>query len=115
VIVASTNDEWTSTAIKAQVGDLLVIIASGEVTLGQWSSAATAAGLTSGDGTLMGKLGVGAPFAVGAKAVIQVESEGLFKLMVRDNVRSDNDGAFEVMVLHIPSGAIPEAQVVEAE
>ncbi len=115
VMVAATNDEWTPTEIKVQAGDLLVIITSGNVAIGAYSGEVDADGNASGEGALIGKIGVGAGFTVGDRTVIPVDAEGTFKLKVKDGVYSDNRGQFEVMVLHIPAGAIPEPVVVTAE
>ncbi len=115
VIVASTNDEWTSTKLRIMEGDIIVIIAAGTVRVGEWTGDVDADGASNGDGALYGKIGVGAGFLVGAKNVWVSDNEGTLKLKIRDGVYSDNSGNFEVRVIRIPPEAIPDSEIVEAD
>jgi hypothetical protein len=115
VIVASTNDEWTSTRMRIMEGDLIVILASGTIRIGEWTGDVDANGTSGGEGALHGKIGVGAGFYLGSKNVWVSDTEGILKLKIRDGVYSDNSGNYEVTVLRIPPGAVPNPETVEAE
>jgi hypothetical protein len=107
--VAGTNDEWTPTSVHAAYGDIILVLATGRVRIGQVMGEVGPVGTSSGDGALELKIGVGAAQRVGVKAfLIAVADTGEVKLRVRDSRYNDNSGSFEVSVIHIPADAIPE-------
>ena len=105
--IAATNDEWTPTSIEVSRGDVILVLAAGRIRIGQMSGEVGPNGNSSGDGVLQIKIGVGAGQRAGEKAFIVADQSGPVKLRVVDNRYSDNAGAFEVSVIHIPGSMIP--------
>lgn len=109
VTVNAANDEWKTSDISVEQGDLVIIETTGEVTVGSW------AGKTNADGTgrkslgrLTIKRGEGPPEQLGANAIFFSKSSGELKLRVFDTDYSDNEGAFTVTVRRIPACAVPQ-------
>ena len=112
VTVAASNDEWTTTGVTVQTGDILVANASGKVIVGSFIGGTDANGMGSGEGALEFKIGVTAGRAAGAHFFHNVTTPGELKFRVRDSRYQDNSGNFEVDLLIIPSEAIPSPSVV---
>jgi hypothetical protein len=105
--IAATNDEWTPTTIEVARGDIVLVLASGRIRIGQVSGEVGPTGNSSGNGLLQIKIGVGAGQRAGDKAFIIADQGGPVKLRVADTRYDDNAGAFEVSVIHIPGSMIP--------
>jgi hypothetical protein len=105
--IAATNDEWTPTSIEVARGDVILVLATGRIRIGQVSGEVGPNGNSSGSGVLQIKIGVGAGQRAGEKAFVIADQSGPVKLRVVDSRYSDNAGAFEVSVIHIPASMIP--------
>ena len=114
VVVASTNDEWTPSGITVRSGDLVVVMASGNIKVGEWTGVVSAYGAASGTGQLYAKTGPGAEFPVGASAAFYASESGALKLRVKDDVYTDNEGSFVVTALAVAPGNLPAPEVVRA-
>jgi len=102
---------WTETGITVKAGDMVSFQASGEITFGQ-SQGQTAGpdGNPAGHspnypvpalnvGTLIGKVGGGAPFGIGTNTQpIRMPASGRLMLGVNDNELKDNGGYFTVAI-----------------
>jgi len=102
---------WTDTRITVKAGDMVSFQASGEITFGQ-SQGQTAGpdGNPAGHspnypvpalnvGTLIGKVGGGAPFGIGTNTQpIRMPASGRLMLGVNDNELKDNGGYFTVTI-----------------
>jgi hypothetical protein len=109
VEVAATNDEWTPTSVTVARGDIILVLARGRIRVGQFVGEAGPAGIvSSGDGALHLKIGVGAGQRVGERAFLVADQPGQVKLRIHDSRRDDNSGSFQVNVIFIPAAAIPE-------
>jgi hypothetical protein len=108
VSVAATNDEWTPTPITLSPGDILLVLAGGRVRVGNVVGEAGPNGLSTGEGALQLKIGVGAGTRAGARAFVIAEQGGQVKLRIYDTRYNDNAGEFEVSLIQIPASAIPE-------
>lgn len=113
--VAGANDEWTSTTLKVVPGDILLIKASGEVTVGAYLGKTTPDGTQNGIGLLQLKIGASTVQRAGSMSYIIVTEIGTAKLRVYDTKYPDNSGEYKVEVIRIPSSLIPDAQPVIAE
>jgi hypothetical protein len=110
LIAVSALERWTDTAITVRAGDSITFEADGSIqmsgdrddTADPAGSARTAPGaLVRGAraGTLIARIGNGAPFAVGARRTIaRAPAGGRLYLGVNDDYLGDNAGEFEVMV-----------------
>ncbi len=105
--IAATNDEWSPTSIEVSRGDVILVLATGRVRIGQVSGEVGPNGNSTGSGVLQIKVGVGAGQRAGEKAFIIAEQSGPVKLRVADTRYDDNAGTFEVSVIHIPGSMIP--------
>lgn len=115
VKVSGGNDEWTDTGMKVEAGDLILVEASGEVTIGSWKGKVGANGEQgSENGRLMIKVGDGGGRKVGAKFFELAKDAGPVKLKVYDSKYDDNDGAFAVVVTRVPAAALPKAATAAA-
>ena len=113
--VAGANDEWTTTTLKVVPGDILLIKASGEVSVGSYLGNSTPDGIQNGIGQLQLKIGASSVQRAGSMSYIIVKETGVVKLRVNDTKYSDNSGEYAVEVIHIPALLIPEAQPVITE
>lgn len=113
--VAGGNDEWTTTTLKVAPGDILLIKATGSVTVGGFLGKTNPDGNNGGVGQLQMKIGATAVHPVGSVRYISVTEAGTAKLRVYDTNYQDNSGEYAVEVIHIPVSLIPEAQQVVAE
>ena len=106
------NAGWVSTARRVRRGNVVGFNVTGEVQLSTNSSdRARAAGTprtAPGSpmpnvyaGGLIGRIGNGAPFAIGDQASVPMPADGVLYLAVNDDERSDNSGEFIVQLRRI--------------
>ena len=110
MIPVSARDRWTDTGLTVRAGDSITFEADGTIQMsgdrgdtadpaGSRRSAPEALVRNSPAGTLIARIGNGAPFAVGARRTIaRAPANGRLFLGVNDDYLDDNDGEFEVMV-----------------
>lgn len=119
LLVDAKNDEWTSAQLKAQPGDMIIVIAEGEALLGSWLGKVGPAGFADNKanpaGRLEMKIGTGTVVVVGARWVGEMDAGGALKFRINDTTRGDNAGGYRVTLMAIPRAAIPPTVVVEAE
>lgn len=110
-IVVAANQQWVSTGISVGRNQTVQFQSSGEVRL-----SAEPADLASINGSatqryaagspmprvlagaLIGRVGNGAPFAIGSQTSVQMPAAGILYLGVNDNSPNDNEGHFNVVV-----------------
>lgn len=103
---------WVSTARRVRRGDVVGFNVTGEVQLStNPSDRAHAAGTprtAPGSpmpnvyaGGLIGRIGNGAPFAIGDQASVPMPGDGVLYLAVNDDERADNSGEFVVQLRRI--------------
>jgi hypothetical protein len=103
------NAGWVSTGMRVRRGEVIRFNTSGEVQLSTNSAdrarsagtPRTAAGAPVPNvnaGGLIGRIGNGAPFAIGDQASVPMPNAGLLYLAVNDDELSDNSGAFVVQL-----------------
>jgi hypothetical protein len=103
------NAGWVSTGMRVRQGDVVTFNTSGEVQLsdnaGDRARSAgtprTAPGAPLPNvyaGGLIGRIGNGAPFAIGDQASVAMPGNGLLYLAVNDDERGDNAGEFIVQL-----------------
>ncbi len=110
-ITVNAAQQWTDTGITVRRGDRLTFTASGDVNLGPGvssgiggSPAATNASMKyplqgAFIGALIGKIGTGAPFLIGANSQpIVMNNSGRLLLGVNDDHVPDNSGAYSVAI-----------------
>lgn len=109
-ITVPANQPWTSTGITVRKGQPLTFRTSGDVHLsGEPNDVANAGGKPgrfapnapvkqAPAGTLIGRIGDGAPFAIGTRTRILAPASGVLFLGVNDDGFNDNSGNFEVIV-----------------
>jgi len=109
IIPVSATDRWTDTGLTVRAGDSILIEANGSIQMsGNRSDTAAPAGsgrnapgaLVSNApaGVLIGRIGNGAPFAIGARRTVRAPVSGRLFLGVNDDYLDDNAGQFEAMV-----------------
>lgn len=114
--VDSKNDEWVSAKLKVKQGDLVLVFAKGTVKVGEFTGRVDANGDKAESwGRLQIKIGTGEIHTAGTQFMRVMEQDGSVKFRVWDTKYRDNDGKFEVVVFAIPTVAIPEPEVVEAD
>jgi hypothetical protein len=102
---------WTDTGITVRAGDMLSFDAAGEV---RWGRGAGDTASPNGNpastrssyplrsapvGTLIGRVGNSAPFLIGTSTgAIRMPTSGRLQLGVNDDNRTDNSGAFDVVI-----------------
>jgi len=108
-VLVQANQEWNDAGITVKKGDRVSFSTSGQISYGQGMTAGP-----DGDGTLrrpdypvaampvgglIGRVGNGTPFPIGANAQpIVMPNAGRLMLGVNDNEMGDNSGAFTVAV-----------------
>lgn len=103
------NAGWVSTGMRVRRGETISFNTSGEIQLstnpGDRARSAgtprTAAGAPVPNvnaGGLIGRIGNGAPFAIGDQTSVPMPNAGLLYLAVNDDELSDNSGAFVVQL-----------------
>lgn len=121
-----TNDEWTSSTVRCEEGDLLMIMVSGTVKFGEFvgvqgpgnNNVKIKIGTTGPRYLVLSSVQLipppdespGAPFAL-----LACRAAGTVKMMVADTKYGDNAGAFDVMILRMPKGSLPEPTVVKSD
>jgi PA-IL-like protein/EF hand len=110
LIPVSARDRWTDTGLTVRSGDTITFAADGTIQMsgergdtanpaGSRRSAPEALVRNSPAGTLIARIGNGAPFAVGARRTIaRAPASGRLYLGVNDDYLEDNDGEFRVTV-----------------
>ena len=110
LIPVSARDRWTDTGLTVRSGDSITFEADGTIQMsgergdtanpaGSRRSAPEALVRNSPAGTLIARIGNGAPFAVGARRTIaRAPANGRLYLGVNDDYLDDNDGEFRVTV-----------------
>jgi len=110
-VTVDARQPWTDSGITVNQGDHVVFLASGQIEFGR-SAGQTAdpngnAAQRSANypdptvpvGALLGKIGNGAPFAIGTQTQpLPMPASGRLMLGVNDNELGDNSGAFTVIV-----------------
>jgi hypothetical protein len=104
------NVPWTDTGVNVRAGDVLNITASGRVAFatGDWAAVSPDGNATvrrdtyplrgQPVGALIGRIGSGTPFLIGANARVSMPATGRLVLGVNDDERNDNSGAFKVVI-----------------
>jgi hypothetical protein len=108
--VQGTNDEWTSSTIKLERGDIVVVRAAGKVN----DASADGIGSSNVFGLMM-KVGTGAAQFVGSRKAFVAGADGVLKFRVNDTSFPDNKGAFTADVLVLRGRSLPDAVPVKAE
>lgn len=110
IIPVSATDRWTDTGLTVRAGDSISIEANGSIQMsgnrrdtaapaGSDRSAPGALVSNAPAGMLIGRIGNGAPFAIGARRTIaRAPASGRLFLGVNDDYLGDNAGQFEAMV-----------------
>ena len=110
-VVVPGNQQWVSSGISVRRGETVSFQSTGEIRLsGDPNDIAHVTGSTrqrySGSaplrenfvGALIGRIGNGAPFAIGDQTSIQMPATGVLWLGINDDVVSDNAGQFNVVI-----------------
>lgn len=113
--IAGANDEWTSTSLKVEPGDILLVRASGQIVVGSYLGRTGPDGTNNGIGLLQLKIGAATVINVGSMRYVPITEAGTAKLRVQDTNYRDNSGEFAVEVIRIPAAMIPEATPVVAD
>jgi hypothetical protein len=103
------NAGWVSTGMRVRRGETITFSTSGEVQLstngadraqsaGATRNAAGSPIPTVGAGALIGRIGNGAPFAIGNQTSVPMPNAGLLYLAVNDDELGDNTGGFVVQL-----------------
>lgn len=111
IVTVSGTDRWTDTGIVVRAGDNIVLDVDGTVQLSNDANdVASAAGSRSGRqandaplrdrpaGSLIARIGNGAPFFVGGRRTFRAQGSGRLYLGVNDDHLGDNSGEFRVAV-----------------
>lgn len=107
------NQQWTATNMMVRRGDRVLFTAEGEIQLSgdaddKASAAGSLKGLTAANaplpavlaGALIGRIGNGAPFAIGNQSLpLPMPGEGPLWLGINDDAVGDNSGALVVRVI----------------
>ena len=112
VITVSSRQLWTATGLRVQQGERLGLQATGQIRLSAAGLTASPDGSGQNDqgaplpqafsGALIGRIGNGRPFGIGAQTQIEMPESGQLFLGVNDSVLTDNDGAFRVEIRRAP-------------
>lgn len=110
-IVVAANQQWVSTGITVGRNQTVQFQSSGEVRLsGEQADLASVNGSATQRyaagaplprvlaGALIGRVGNGAPFAIGSQTSVVMPAAGILYLGVNDNSPNDNEGHFNVVV-----------------
>jgi hypothetical protein len=103
------NAGWVSTGMRVRRGEVITFNTTGEIQLstntadraGSAGTPRTAAGAPLPNvnaGGLIGRIGNGAPFAIGNQVSVPMPNAGLLYLAVNDDELSDNTGEFVVQL-----------------
>lgn len=110
-VVVPGNQQWVSSGLTVRRGEVLTFQSTGEVRLsGDPNDVAGVAGARSQRyagasplpqnfaGALIGRIGNGAPFAIGDQTSITMPAAGVLWLGINDDVVADNAGQFNVVI-----------------
>ena len=110
-VVVPGNQQWVSSGLTVRRGEVLMFQSTGEVRLsGDPNDLAGVAGARSQRyagasplpqnfaGALIGRIGNGAPFAIGDQTSITMPAAGVLWLGINDDVVADNAGQFNVVI-----------------
>jgi hypothetical protein len=108
-IIVSSTERWTDTGLTVRAGDRISLDAEGRVQMSGPQDTASPAGAQRyapqsplpdrPAGTLIGRIGDGEPFVVGAnRTIARAPTSGRLFLGVNDDHLADNSGQFEVLV-----------------
>lgn len=113
-IVVNANTPWTSTGVVVQAGELIKFSPVGTILFGRLigQSAPAAGNPTSMSatypipsapvGTLIGRVGTGAPFVIGfGNAALRMPARGALQVGINDDVFDDNSGGFRVQIARV--------------
>jgi hypothetical protein len=109
LIAVSARERWTDTGLTVRAGDSVTFDADGTIQMsGERDDTASPAGSrraadalvrNASAGTLIARIGNGAPFAVGdRRAISRAPASGRLYLGVNDDYLGDNEGEFRVSV-----------------
>ena len=126
IAVDSASDDYTESGLTMESGDLLAILARGQVKTGAWNGTTpdprghfaancSAPEGSETDGALLYKVGNAAWLRTGTTAVVDSQQAGMLKFKVRDTKYSDNAGKYTVGVFRVPSRALASDARVEVE
>jgi hypothetical protein len=111
VINVSARQQWTRTGLRVTRGERLGLQTSGQIRLSTTGLTASPDGSGQNDpgaplpqvlsGALIGRIGNGPPFGIGAQTQIEMPDSGQLILGINDSVLTDNDGAFRVEIRRI--------------
>ena len=113
VTVQAANDEWADTRVKVSAGDIILVVARGEVGLGGFGGKHTNGGRAGHDGVLQIKLGTTTVFDYRPSVFLVAQTDGQLKLRVRDTRYDDNSGSYSTNVIVIPGSSIPSPDTVQ--
>ena len=107
----AANQPWTDTGVTVNVGDHVTFQASGQIAFGRSPGQTSDPNGNGAErranypdptvpvGALIGKVGNGAPFAIGMQTQpLAMPASGRLYLGVNDNQHDDNAGAFTVLI-----------------
>ena len=110
-VVVPANQQWVSSGLTVQRGEVLRFQSTGEIRLsGDSNDIAPVTGARSQRyagasplpqifaGALIGRIGNGQPFAIGDQASIRMPAAGVLWLGINDDVVADNSGQFNVVI-----------------
>jgi len=110
-VVVPGNQQWVSSGLTVRRGEVLTFQSTGEVRLsGDPNDVAGVAGARNQRyagasplpqnfaGALIGRVGNGAPFAIGDQTSIAMPAAGVLWLGINDDVVADNAGQFNVVI-----------------
>jgi hypothetical protein len=111
VITVPARQQWTRTGLRVTRGERLGLQTSGQIRLSTTGLTASPDGSGQNDpgaplphvlsGALIGRIGNGTPFGIGAQAQIEMPDSGQLMLGINDSVLTDNDGSFRVEIRRI--------------
>ena len=117
-VAVPATQPWYDTTVSVGAGDALSITASGMWTSGEWTGTADGYGTQAGGGcylapnevpyALIGRIGQGVPFFVGASHMQIAQEAGTLQLSMNDcpNIFWDNSGALDVTITVLPDDSV---------
>ena len=116
--VDTRNEEWTTTSIKVNDGDLLLVLASGRAKVAHpMMNEVTPNGAPNGAGRLEMEVGPGKVVSTGERWVGALRESGAVKFRVANKGHKSQDfsGSYRVRLIVIPAGALPPTMKVDTE
>jgi hypothetical protein len=107
--ISATSEEWVSTRLKVYPGDILLIRATGTISVGGFLGKTDPDGTATGVGRLKLKIGDSTVESVGSIKYVPVTVAGTAMLRIEDSNYRDNSGEFSVDVIRIPEKIIPKS------